>query len=81
MTDKTAVIILNWNGEKLLREFLPSVMEHTSATIATVIVADKGSSESSVQLHATVFQQAEDMVFVETDGIVDGEYCCTKDSS
>lgn len=45
---KVAVIILNWNGEKLLREFLPTVVENTDSDIADVIVADNGSSDSSV---------------------------------
>lgn len=40
-----AVIILNWNGEKLLREFLPSVVRHTPRSVGRVIVADNGSTE------------------------------------
>ena len=45
---RTAVVILNFNGEKLLREFLPSVIRYT--TNAEVIVADNGSSDGSVQV-------------------------------
>ena len=26
---KVAVVILNWNGEQMLRRFLPSVVEHS----------------------------------------------------
>ncbi|MDY2931807.1 MAG: glycosyltransferase family 2 protein, partial [Muribaculaceae bacterium] len=33
-----AVIILNWNGRKLLKQFLPSVVKGTNKTIADVIV-------------------------------------------
>lgn len=40
---KIAVIILNWNGEGMLREYLPSIVSHTPAGIADVIVADNGS--------------------------------------
>lgn len=72
MTDKTAVIILNWNGEKLLREFLPSVVEHTSTTIATVIVADNGSTDGSLQLLATEFPQVEVMAFDKNYGFAEG---------
>ncbi|MDO4771153.1 glycosyltransferase family 2 protein [Porphyromonas sp.] len=43
-----AVIILNWNGEKLLRKYLPTVIEHTPAAIGEVIVADNGSSDGSI---------------------------------
>jgi GT2 family glycosyltransferase len=44
---KTAVIILNWNGLGLLQKFLPGVVE-TCSGIATVIVADNASTDSSV---------------------------------
>ncbi len=43
----TAVIILNWNGERWLREFLPCVVEHSRDT-ARVIVADNGSTDGSL---------------------------------
>lgn len=45
----TAVVILNWNGEKLLRQFLPSVVRFTPS-IATVYIADNGSSDNSLNL-------------------------------
>lgn len=45
---KTAVVILNWNGEKLLREFLPSIVLHTPDAVGRVIVADNGSTDDSV---------------------------------
>ncbi len=47
--NNVAVIILNWNGVKLLQEFLPSVVDNTDARIADVIVADNGSTDSSVE--------------------------------
>lgn len=43
---RTAVVILNYNGEKLLRDFLPSVVQHSEG--AEVIVADNGSTDGSV---------------------------------
>lgn len=45
---RTAVVILNYNGEKLLRQFLPSVIQYSRE--ATVIVADNGSTDGSVAL-------------------------------
>ena len=45
---KTAVVILNWNGEGLLRRFLPSVVANTPS--ADIVVADNGSSDGSVHL-------------------------------
>lgn len=43
---KTAVVILNWNGRKLLEEFLPSVVEHSNE--ATIYVVDNASTDDSV---------------------------------
>lgn len=43
---RTAVVILNYNGEKLLQKFLPSVIQHSSQ--AEIIIADNNSSDSSV---------------------------------
>jgi GT2 family glycosyltransferase len=54
MTD-IAVVILNYNGEKLLPEFLPSVIHHSPE--AEIIVADNGSSDGSLQLLRSRFQQ------------------------
>ncbi len=44
---ETAVVILNYNGEKLLAEFLPSVIQHTPHT--ALIIADNGSTDNSVE--------------------------------
>lgn len=50
MKKPVAVIILNWNGEKLLSKFLPSVDRFTLRRIADVIVADNGSTDGSLGL-------------------------------
>lgn len=44
---KTAVVILNWNGRKLLEEFLPSVVLH-SKDEAEIYVVDNASTDDSV---------------------------------
>ncbi len=44
---QTAVVILNWNGATLLREFLPSVLQNVPQD-AIVVVADNGSTDDSV---------------------------------
>jgi len=43
-----AVVILNWNGREFLRQFLPSVIQHSEG-FAEVIVADNASTDSSVE--------------------------------
>lgn len=43
---KIAVVILNWNGRKLLEQFLPSVIKHSPE--ATIYLADNASTDDSV---------------------------------
>ncbi|UQD56937.1 glycosyltransferase family 2 protein [Flavobacterium sp. K5-23] len=43
---KIAVVILNWNGVKLLEQFLPSVIQYSPE--ATVYLADNASTDDSI---------------------------------
>lgn len=43
-----SVIILNWNGEAMLRRFLPVVIAHTQLDGVEVVVADNGSTDGSL---------------------------------
>jgi GT2 family glycosyltransferase len=43
---KIAVVILNWNGVKLLEQFLPSLIQYSPE--ATVYVADNASTDESI---------------------------------
>lgn len=45
---KTAIVILNWNGQKLLEQFLPSIVNF-SLDEATIYVADNASTDSSIK--------------------------------
>ncbi|MCB9071743.1 MAG: glycosyltransferase family 2 protein [Prevotellaceae bacterium] len=49
-----AVVILNYNGEKLLEELLPKVIAYSPE--AEVIVADNASTDGSVALMETTFR-------------------------
>ncbi len=44
---KIAVVILNWNGEKLLEKFLPSVVNYSKED-AEIYVADNHSTDDSI---------------------------------
>lgn len=46
MNSSIAVVILNWNGKKLLEQFLPSIITHSQE--ATIYVADNASTDQSV---------------------------------
>ena len=47
--EKLAIVILNWNGEAMLRQYLPSVLQY-SRDEATIYVADNGSTDNSLDL-------------------------------
>ena len=69
---RVAVIILNWNGAKLLREYLPQVLAATNPDIARVIVADNGSDDDSRRILAKEFPQVETMLFERNYGFAEG---------
>jgi GT2 family glycosyltransferase len=50
---KIAVVILNWNGTKLLEQFLPSIVKYS--TEADIYVADNASTDDSVAFVKTNF--------------------------
>lgn len=45
---KASVVILNWNGIKFLKQFLPGVVSNTLTSNIEVVVADNGSTDESV---------------------------------
>jgi GT2 family glycosyltransferase len=45
---KTAIIILNWNGQQLLEQFLPSVVNFSSE-LAEIYIADNASTDASIK--------------------------------
>ncbi len=55
---KIAVVILNWNGEKLFPTFLPSVIRNTAYADTRIYVADNGSGDQSVRLLKDKFPEA-----------------------
>ncbi|MDE5610844.1 MAG: glycosyltransferase family 2 protein [Odoribacter sp.] len=67
-----AVVILNWNGEKLLKEYLPSVVRHTSAAWARVVVVDNASTDASLDVLQREFPQVERVCFEMNYGFAGG---------
>ncbi len=47
---RIAVVILNWNGAELLKQFLPSVIQFSANDFTDVVVADNGSTDESLSL-------------------------------
>ena len=68
--DKVAIVILNWNGEKMLRKFLPSVIEHSPQ--AQVYVADNASTDGSMALMEACFPSVKTIVLDRNWGFAEG---------
>ncbi len=55
---KVSVVILNWNGKSLMREYLPNVVKHTlGAADVELVVADNGSQDGSLEFLAAEYPQ------------------------
>ncbi|TYP98306.1 hypothetical protein C7447_103479 [Tenacibaculum adriaticum] len=68
---KTAIVILNWNGKKLLEEFLPSIVKHNSDT-AEIYVADNASTDNSIAFLKEHFPTVKIVVNPENGGYAKG---------
>jgi len=68
--DNVSVVILNFNGEKLLQQFLPSVVMHSGS--ATIVVADNGSTDNSIELIKREFPSVEIIPLNENYGFCGG---------
>ena len=69
---KVSVIILNWNGEALLEEFLPSLIAYTPENMADIIVADNGSTDGSIAFLKEKFPSVRLMEFDKNYGFAEG---------
>lgn len=67
--DKVAVVILNWNGEEMLRRFLPGVLAHTQAEI---YVADNASTDKSLELLSVDFPAVKTILLERNYGFAEG---------
>ena len=70
---KTAVVILNWNTEGFLRDFLPGLLRSATKVEGTeVIVADNASTDGSVALLRKEFPHVRTLVFDRNLGFTGG---------
>ena len=68
---KVAIVILNWNGAKMMRRFLPSVIEHSS-DVADIIVADNDSKDDSLAMLKAEFPMVRTIVLDKNYGFAGG---------
>lgn len=62
---KIAIVILNWNGKKLLEQFLPSVINYSKE--ADIYVADNASTDDSIAFLKQNYPQVH-LIINETNG-------------
>ena len=72
MEKRVAIVILNWNGEALMRQFLPSVVRYSPAEIAEVVVADNGSTDGSVEMLREAFPSVRLILLDKNYGFAEG---------
>ena len=68
----TAIVILNWNGEKFLQQFLPVLIEHTTLPDTEIIVADNASTDSSLVLLKDQFPKIRTIILDKNYGFAGG---------
>lgn len=68
----TAIVILNWNGEKYLQQFLPILTKYTPDTDVEIIVADNASTDSSLQVMRDYFPAIRTIVLDKNYGFAGG---------
>jgi len=69
--DKLAIVILNWNGAKMLREYLPSVLRY-SREESVVYVADNASTDDSLELLRQQFPEVKLILLEKNWGFAEG---------
>ena len=69
--EKVAIVILNWNGQKMLWEYLPSVLRY-SRDEATVYVADNASTDESLTMLREHFPEVRIIELEKNWGFAEG---------
>lgn len=69
---KVSVVILNWNGEEMLRRFLPKVLLYSQGEGVEVCVADNASTDASRELIRREFPGVRLIELAENYGFAEG---------
>jgi len=69
---RIAIVILNWNGSKLLQQFLPSVIQFSKNDLTDIIVADNGSTDNSLQILQSQFPEVKILDLKQNYGFARG---------
>ena len=69
--DKLAIVILNWNGQKMLHQYLPTVLQY-SKDEAVIYVADNASTDQSLAMLASEFPSCRTIPLDKNWGFAEG---------
>ena len=69
---KLSIVILNWNGASMLREFLPSVLAHSALEGVEVCVADNASTDESLEVMRQEFPDVRLILLDKNYGFAEG---------
>ncbi len=72
MNSKIAVVILNYNGEKLFPVFLPSVIKHSTNEFTEIIIADNASTDNSIDYLKENYPQIRRIELTQNHGFAEG---------
>ena len=69
---KTAIVVLNWNGQALLAQFLPTLVVHTPKDLADIYVVDNGSTDQSIAWMQANYPEVKLICLTENNGFAGG---------
>ena len=69
---KVSVVILNWNGRKMLEKYLPSVVQFTTIPDVEIVVADNGSTDDSLHYLSEQFPSVRQVKLPQNYGFAEG---------
>ena len=72
MIPRVAIAILNWNGEQLLRHYLPIVIANSQHPDAEIVVVDNHSTDASIALLKDEFPSVRIVALDENYGFAGG---------
>jgi GT2 family glycosyltransferase len=70
LNKKVSIVILNYNGEKFLQQFLPSIIKFSAD--AEIVVADNASTDASVEIVKSMFPQVRVLTLDKNYGFCGG---------
>lgn len=79
MMCKLAIVILNWNGEDMMRKYLPSVISNSKQAGVDIYVADNNSTDNSIGMLEKDFPEVKIIRLKENYGFAKGYMLALKE--